>query len=463
MKMALIVPFRGISYDPQKAGDLSRVVAPPYDVISPEAQDALYRRHPQNVVRLILNQETPQDNAQDNRYTRSADFYRTWLKEGVLVRTPTPHFYFLQEEFSSSILPSAPGNLAEQKVKRQGFIGLIRMEEYSAGVVLPHEKTQTKPRADRLALMEACQANFSQIFSLYPDEEGARVSIYHQVFSAKGPDIDVTDDEGVRRKLWMVSDPKILRKVTEIMKSKKIFIADGHHRYETALAYREKQRLRFLQNTGREAYNFTMMYLAAMEDKGLFILPTHRVVYNLEGFRASSFLDQLRSDFSVKAFDFDSQNEKVTREKFLRELASRADRSRSLGMLLEKDRKYLILSLKEEKSLDEAQPGISSSLKALDVNLLHILIFQKRLRIGPQELAAGKNVLYFKEPEEAAGAVKSGKGQIAFFLNPTRVYQVRDVSLAGETMPSKSTFFYPKLLSGLVINPLDPHEEIVME
>jgi uncharacterized protein (DUF1015 family) len=132
-------------------------------------------------------------------------------------------------------------------------------------------------------------------------------------------------------------------------------------------------------------------------------------------------------------------------------------------MLLEKDRKYLILSLKEEKSLDEAQPGISSSLKALDVNLLHILIFQKRLRIGPQELAAGKNVLYFKEPEEAAGAVKSGKGQIAFFLNPTRVYQVRDVSLAGETMPSKSTFFYPKLLSGLVINPLDPHEEIVME
>ena len=461
--MALIVPFRGISYDPRKAGDLNRVVAPPYDVISPEAQDALYRRHPQNVVRLILNQETPQDNAQDNRYTRSADFYRTWLKEGVLVRTSPPHFYFLQEEFSSSILPSAPGNLAEQKVIRQGFIGLIRLEEYSAGVVLPHEKTQTKPRADRLALMEACQANFSQIFSLYPDEEGAMVPIYHQVFSSKGPDIDVTDDEGVRRKLWMVSDPKILRKVTAIMKAKKIFIADGHHRYETALAYREKQRLRFPQNTGREAYNFTMMYLAAMEDKGLFILPTHRVVYNLEGFQASSFLDQLRSDFSVKAFDFDSQNEKVSREKFLRELASRADRSRSLGMLLEKERKYLILSLKKEKSLDEAQPGISSSLKALDVNLLHILIFQKRLRIGPQELAAGKNVLYFKEPEEAAGAVKSGKGQIAFFLNPTRVYQVRDVSLAGETMPSKSTFFYPKLLSGLVINPLDPHEEIVME
>ncbi len=461
--MALIVPFRGISYDPRKAGDLSQVVAPPYDVISSETQEALYRRHPQNVVRLILNKETPQDNAQDNRYIRSAAFYRTWLKEGILVRTLKPHFYFLQEEFNSSILPSVPGEVAGQKIVRQGFIGLIRLEEYSAGVVLPHEKTQTKPRADRLALMDACQANLSQIFSLYPDEEGAMVPIYHQVFSSKGPDIDVTDDEGVRRKLWMVSDPKILRQVTEIMKAKKIFIADGHHRYETALAYREKQRLRFPQNTGRETYHFTMKYLAAMEDKGLFILPTHRVVYNLEGFLASSFLGQLRSDFSVKAFDFDSRNEKVTRDKFLRDLASRADQSRSLGMLLEKERKYFILSLKDEKSLDEAQLGISPNLKALDVNLLHILVFQKRLRIGPQELAAGKNVLYFKGPEEAAGAVKSGKGQIAFFLNPTKVYQVRDVSLAGETMPSKSTFFYPKLLSGLVINPLEPHEEIIME
>ncbi len=461
--MALIVPFRGISYDVRKVGDFSRVVAPPYDVISPEAQDALYRRHPQNVVRLILNKENLQDNAQDNRYTRSATFYRTWLKEGVLVRTPNPQFYFLQEEFNSSILPFAPADATGQEIVRQGFIGLIHLEEYSTGVVLPHEKTQTKPRADRLALMEACQANFSQIFSLYPDEEGAMVPVYHQVFSSKEPAVDVTDDEGVRRKLWMVSDPKVLRKVMEIMKSKQIFIADGHHRYETALAYREKQRLRFPQNTGKETYQFTMMYLAAMEDKGLFILPTHRVVYNLEGFQATSLLDQLRSDFSVKVFDFDSRDEKITREKFLMELASGADRSRSLGMFLQKEKKYFILSLKEERSLDDAQPGISSSLKALDVNLLHILVFQKRLKIGPQELAAGKNVLYFKEPEEAAGAVKSGKGQIAFFLNPTKVYQVRDVSLAGETMPSKSTFFYPKLLSGLVINPLDSHEEIDLE
>jgi uncharacterized protein (DUF1015 family) len=206
-----------------------------------------------------------------------------------------------------------------------------------------------------------------------------------------------------------------------------------------------------------------MMYLAAMEDKGLFILPTHRVVYNLEGFQAHSFLEELGSDFSVQAFPYDSHNETSVRKTFLRELASRAHQGRTLGMLLGEEKKYYILSLKDERSFDEAKPGISPSLKALDVNLLHILILQKRLRIGPEELAAGKNVLYFKELEEAASAVRSGRGAAAFFLNPTRVYQVRDVSLAGETMPSKSTFFYPKLLSGLVINPLEPDEAIVVE
>ena len=162
--MAFILPFRGVGYNPQKIGDLGKVVAPPYDVISPQEQDALYLRHPQNVVRLILNKETPQDNPQDNRYTRSAALYSAWQEEGILARAPKPQFYFLQEEFSPSILPAGQTSLSE-KIIRQGFIGLIRMEEYSAKVVLPHEKTQTKPRADRLALMDACQANFSQIYS----------------------------------------------------------------------------------------------------------------------------------------------------------------------------------------------------------------------------------------------------------------------------------------------------------
>jgi uncharacterized protein (DUF1015 family) len=461
--MAVIVPFRGISYNPQKINDLSKVVAPPYDVISSQEQDALYQRHPQNVVRLILNKETPQDHPKDNRYTRSAALYQAWQKEEILARAPKPQFYFLQEEFSPSILPAGQTSSTSGKILRQGFIGLIRLEEYSAKVVLPHEKTQTKPRADRLALMDACQANFSQIYSLYADEKGVMGGIYKQVFSSGTPVFDVTDSEGVRRKLWMASDPGILKQVREITKPKQIYIADGHHRYETALAYREGQRKKFPKGTGRETYNFTMMYFAAMEDPGVFILPTHRVVTNLDNFDARSFLDQLGSDFSMEAFDYQPRNEKAVRDRLLQQLAARSGKERVLGMQVKGWKKYFLLALKDDQAIDRAEPRIVPSLKALDVNLLHLPILQKCLNIRPQDLAASKKVIYFKDPGEAAAAVQSGEGQIAFFLNPTRTYQVRDVSLAGETMPSKSTFFYPKLLSGLVINPLDPHEEIVVE
>jgi uncharacterized protein (DUF1015 family) len=461
--MVVIVPFRGVSYNPKKIDDLSKVVAPPYDVISPQEQHILYQRHPQNVVRLILNKETPKDHPKDNRYTRSAALYQAWQKEGVLVRAPKPQFYFLQEEFSPSILPAGQTVSISGTIVRQGFIGLIRLEEYSAKVVLPHEKTQTKPRADRLALMEACQANFSQIYSLYSDEKGAMGPIYKQVFSSGPPAFDVTDTEGVRRKLWMVSEPGILKRVREIMNPKEIYIADGHHRYETALAYREKQRQKFPKSTGKEAYNFTMMYFAAMEDPGVFILPTHRVLSNLENFEAISFLDQLQRDFMVEAFEFQEGNEKAVRARLLQQLAFRPETERVLGMLLKGLKKYYLLTLKDNRAIKLVEPGIAPSLEALDVNLLHIPILQKRLNIGAQDLAASKKVTYIKDPAAAAAAVQSGDGQIAFFLNPTRTGQVRDVSLAGETMPSKSTFFYPKLLSGLVINPLDPHEEIAVE
>jgi uncharacterized protein (DUF1015 family) len=461
--MAMVAPFRGIHYGQEKVGDLFQVVAPPYDVISPPEQEALYQRHPHNVVRLILNKETPQDHAGDNRYTRSAALYSAWRKENILARASQPQFYFLQEEFSSSILPPGQRASASASSVRRGFVGLIRLEEYSARVVLPHEKTQTKPRADRLSLMEACQANFSQIFSLYTDEEGAMVPIYERVFSSGPPSMDVTDSEGVRRRLWMASDPAVLKRVREIMRSKEVFIADGHHRYETALAYREGQRKKFPNGTGRETYNFTMMYFAAMEDPGVFILPTHRVVYNLENFAADSLLNELRSDFSVETFEFQTGQERDVRDRLLRELATRSEKKRVLGMQVKGLKKYFLLTLKDDRVIDRVEPGIDPSLKALDVNLLHIPILQKRLNIRPQDLAASKKVLYFKDPGDAASAVLSGEGQIAFFLNPTRAYQVRDVSLAGQTMPSKSTFFYPKLLSGLVINPLDPGEEIVVE
>jgi len=459
--MALVVPFQGISYNPNKIADFREVVAPPYDVISPSLQDLLYQRSPYNVVRLILNKENADDTSTNNRYTRSAELYRSWLKDKILIRARRPLFYFLQEEFNTALAVHQKKSSSPGKRVRRGFIGLIRLENLDTGVVLAHEKTQAKPKADRLALMEACRVNMSQIFSIYPDEDGVLSPIYERVFSAAAPSLDILDDEGIRRKLWPVDDLEILRRVTDTMGAKKIFIADGHHRYETALAYRDRQRQQFPQSTGREPFHFTMMYFAAMEDEGVCILPTHRVVSHLKDFSPDRFLQEMETDFSIQALAFDSRSEEAVRNQMLEDLTRRSRQTRSLGMRLQGRNQYFLLTLKNEKSMVDAAADMSPALRSLDVNLLHVLVFQKRLNIQVGDLTAGQYVSYFKEPDETALAMASGKGEIAFFLNPTQVHQVRDVGLAGETMPSKSTFFYPKLLSGLVINPLEAEEKIV--
>jgi uncharacterized protein (DUF1015 family) len=240
--MALVVPFRGISYNPNKIENFQEVIAPPYDVISPSLQDLLYQRSPYNVIRLILNKESPDETPANNRYTRSAELYRAWLKDEILLRARLPHFYFLQEEFNADPAVNPKHSSSPGKRVRRGFIGLIGLENLDAGVVFAHEKTQAQPKTDRLALMEACRANMSQIFSLYPDEEDALSPVYEKVFSAAPPTLDILDDEGIRRKLWPVDDPAILHFVTDTMRAKKIFIADGHHRYETALAFPRGER-----------------------------------------------------------------------------------------------------------------------------------------------------------------------------------------------------------------------------
>ncbi|MGC8810204.1 MAG: DUF1015 domain-containing protein [bacterium] len=461
--MAIVVPLRGIFYNRDKIKNLSLVVAPPYDVISPQEQELLYARHPQNIIRLILNKETPADQEQDNRYTRAAAFYRSWLKEGILIRSPQPQFYFLRQEFAlpPGYIPASPS--PKTRLTRHGFIGLLRLEDYRTGVILPHEKTQRKPKADRLALMEACRANFCQIFTFYEDQEGRIPALYEKVFSApEGPTLEVTDDEGTYHALWTVNDPQLKKEVMQIMQSKKIFIADGHHRYETALAYREKQLQEQQQISGRESFNFTMVYFTNLEDEGLLILPTHRVISGLPDFQAPLFLEHIQQHFSVESFPFSAPDHKAAASNFLRELAQQSHTGKSLGMVLNGYNQYFLLTLKREDIWQQVTNHLPSVLKKLEVNLLHLLILPKFLHISNEDLTASRYVHYLRDPYEAGEEVISGKGQMAFFLNPPSVAQVRDVSLAGETMPSKSTFFYPKLLSGLVINPLEPNEEIPM-
>lgn len=462
--MAIVRPLRGIFYNRDKIKDLSLVVAPPYDVISPQEQELLYARHPQNIIRLILNKETPADHDQDNRYTRAAAYYRSWLKEGILIRSPQPQFYFLREEFAlpKGYIPASSS--PKTRLTRHGFIGLLRLEDYASKIVLPHEKTQRKPKLDRLALMEACRANFCQIFAFYEDKEERIPALYEKIFSAPdGPNLEVTDDEGTRHTLWMVDDPQIIKEITQTMRDKQIFIADGHHRYETALAYREKQLPKEQKISGRESFNFTMVYLTTMEDEGLLILPTHRLVSGLPDFQPALFLNQLQQNFHIESYPGLAPDQKAACNNFLKELGRRGHAGKSLGLILNGYSQYFLVTLQREDMWSQITNHFHPLLKKLDVNLLHQIILPKFLNISNEDVTAGKYVRYLRDPYEAGEEVISGKGQIAFFLNPPPIAQVRDVSLAGETMPSKSTFFYPKLLSGLVINPLEPDEEISLE
>ncbi len=462
--MAEVVPLRGIFYNRQKIKDLRLVVAPPYDVISPSEQDLLYARHPQNIVRLILNKETPADHDQDNRYTRAATFYRSWLKEGILIRSPQPQFYFLRQDFALPPGYIAPNPSFKTRLVRYGFIGLLHLEDYVSGVVLPHEKTQRQPKMDRLALMEACQANFCQIFAFYEDKEGKISALTERIFSApEGPFLEVTDDEGTYHALWLANDPQVTQEIKRLMEPQKIFIADGHHRYETALAYRERQRQKQQQISGRESFNFTMVYLTNMADEGLVILPTHRLVSGLPDFQPTLFLNQIQQYFRLESFPGLVPDQNTAFTNFLRELAQRGKTGKSLGMVLNGYPQYFLLTLQREDIWHQVAQLLPSVLERLDVSLLHLLIFLKLLNISNEDLTAGKYVRYLRDPYETGKEVLAGKGQMAFFLNPPQVALVRDVALAGETMPSKSTFFYPKLLSGLVINPLESDEEIPLE
>ena len=425
-----IKPFCGILYNPSKV-DFSNVVAPPYDVISPLQQNDLYAASPQNIVRLILGRE-------QDRYAEAARNYLQWKNDGVLTRDTTPSFYLLAQNFST---PDG------SKIERIGFIARCRLEDFSKGTVLPHEKTHSKPKEDRFQLMQAVKANFSQIFCLYNDLHNTARQSYESV-RTQPPVIDVTY-EGVRNRLWRMNEPENIESLTKATEGKKIFVADGHHRYETALAYRDLMMRQNPRHTGNESYNYVMMYLANIDDSGLIILPTHRVLYGMEGFNAEGFLHDLDKFFHVEKFAN------------AQELLSNLHRHQryAFGIVAALGPKYVLCSLRESLRIaDLVEPTIPTVLHQLDVILLHNVIIEKILCISQESQLQKRNLDYVKDAEEAVSSVKSGKAQVVFLLNATPIEQVRAVAEAGQTMPQKSTYFYPKLLSGLVINSLDDEQ-----
>jgi len=441
--MAKIVPFRALRYNPERVKDLDRVMAPPYDVISPPQQDELYARSPHNVVRLILGKTGPEDAESNNRYTRAAADFSAWRNEQVLKRDAEPSLYFYDQEY---VLESG------ETVVRKGFMALTRLEDFSSGVVKPHEKTLSGPKTDRLHLTKACGANFSPIFSLYADSCCVLEALTRDMRQSP-PELEVRDDEGVTHRLWQVTDPEIIAKAQSLLDNKPLFIADGHHRYETALNYRNYMREKHPDFTGKELFNYVLMYFANMEDQGMQIFPTHRLIFNLQDFHLEPFLEALGDYFTIDRMAVDpadADSRRAVRDR----LREKGEQGHTLGLYAGGDTCFLLV-LKDEATMDRFfDAKAPKALKTLDVSILHRLILEGLLDITPEAQEQQLNLKYIKNFDEPFDLVQCGEFPLAFLMNPTRMSEVRDVANAGEKMPQKSTYFYPKLLTGLVINPI---------
>jgi uncharacterized protein (DUF1015 family) len=435
--MADIFPFRALRYNPQFVS-ASQAVTQPYDKISPAMQDRYYEASPYNLVRIILGRQNDRDNTQDNVYTRAAGHFAEWRELGVLKQDFNPGIYAYSERF--------PSPETGKVLERRGFIALGRIEDYSAKVVFRHEQTLAKPKADRLELLRATRAHFGQIFMLYED---AGVDSLLSAETQRAPEIEVADEYGVVHRVWAVSDPAVIQTVRGKMKDKRLIIADGHHRYETALTYRKERRAAEASGAaqGDAPYEFLMMTFVSMNSAELMILPTHRVVHGIAEFSAEELAKKSGEFFEVE------------------EIEAGIDAAQATAILHEKGAAgTALLAVTKDRALLLHHPkpagarffaGLSTRQQALDVVQLHKCLLEGVLNLSEESIRNQQNISYVRDAVEALAQVQTGAANVAFLMNACRVEQVRDVAFAGEVMPQKSTDFYPKLLSGLTIYALE--------
>jgi uncharacterized protein (DUF1015 family) len=441
--MVRIAPFRGLFYNQKKTRDLSKVIAPPYDVISKEEQEKLYRRSPYNFVRLDLNQEP-------DSYSAAAQLFQQWQDEGIFERDVVPAIYYLTHRFSLK---------SGETRERQGFFALTELQDFSSGAIRPHEMTLDAPKEDRLQLMLACNAQLSPIFALYaqPNQAIHRILAVHVEGAA--PFIEIEQDNGEECSLWRITDSALILKVQQEMQNQPLLIADGHHRYEATLNYRNQLRSTRGQWSGREAFNYIMTYFANMNDGGVVILPTHRLV---RGYTHKPFLEL---EEALQAYFYVEQHPKTPEGKisFLKALKNAAKKHRVIGASFKRDPRYLILRLKNKRIMHRLAPDLSAPLRELDVTTLHLLILEHILRLGSDLQASGETIRYSQDEEAVLQALEKEDFQAAFILNPPKTEEILTIANSGEKMPQKSTYFYPKLISGLIVNKIDPREEIEAE
>ncbi len=450
--MAVIAPFKGILYDQGKTGGLGRVVAPPYDVVSPEEQAAYHQSHPNNVLHIDLGPRLPEDQSAHDWHHRAALTYNRWLAEGILVRDLKPAYYYVETDFTDP--------QSGQRLTRHGFIGLLRLEEFGASsAVKPHERTFSAHKAERLHLMKHVQANLSQIFTVFPDENLKSREILQAGLRSK-PLFDFTDAQGSGHRLWTIHDNGVHRAICDFMKNKTIYIADGHHRYETALNYRRYKAESGVKIGPDSPLNYIMVYFCPVSDPGLSILPAHRLLLsggpdNLEDFEAS-----LARFFQIQKFSYNVVEERMARQAFIRRLHETGRRHSSIGLFSRLANTYYLLEKKNGAGLKGALGAWPEPLQKLDTVVLTSLVLQEVLGMTDEDLDDADRLAYTSRVNEAINRVRNGGAELAAILNSTPMEQVQAVAEEGLVMPRKSTYFYPKVTTGLVFNPVNPYEAI---
>jgi uncharacterized protein (DUF1015 family) len=444
--MATVIPFRGLTFSSAKVPDLTQVVSPPYDVISPEKDEEYRRRHPNNIVHLIL----PREENGRNKYKSAASQLKSWRKAGVLSRDDNPGFYVVSQKYTVK-------GLGERT--RFGLVARVRIEDEASKIILPHEKTMAGPRVDRTELLAATETNLSPIFLLYSDPDGKIESLVESV-SAQPPERWAVDDNGIEASFWRITDKSTMTTLTRVFKDRTLWIADGHHRYSASRTLRDTLRKKDGSDPATRGYDYIMATLTSMDSAGVTILPYHRALLGQEGLDQTKLVSMAREYFDVKEFAFEGVDQRA--EQIRRKLRAAAGEDRNLMAVYMGQGSYLILILRDSIPKEKILPdSVQGPLQNLDVSILHHVLLESVLGISQEDQRkAGGPLKYTADVDRAMSWVDAREAQAALLVNPTMKEQLMAVSNAGLQMPQKSTYFYPKLLTGLVLNPMDPGDEV---
>lgn len=434
--MVAILPFQGTHYNPNKIQDLSRVIAPPYDLINSNEQENYYTRNQWNVIRLILGKKYPTDDEENNRYSRAVSFLKEWKDQEVLIRDERPGIYFWAQTYK----------IWNRVGCRIGIITTLKLEELGKGVY-PHEKTFQEPKTDRLKLIRACRTNFSSIMGIYTDPEQTINKLFEREIMNRPPLMDVTDDSGLQNKIWGIYEPELIENIQALFQDKSILIADGHHRYESSLKYRDEAR-----KNGNPA-DYVMIYLTNSASHGFEILPLHRIVKNCPDSSVESFLKDSEKYFQIEHIPNPNfETGPILNSLGLGKRNPGKVSSIQFGMMTEKGDYYLLTLTSQDVLKQDLFNGIPELLRNMDVVVFHKLILNNLLKIKSQDQTEKGHILYMADEEKMVELLKNKEAKLGFFLRPVPYPTVDQIAQYGERLPQKTTYFFPKLTSGLIMN-----------